>query len=400
MSAPRAYLDHAATTPVRPEAVEAYTVALSDVGNPSSLHAAGRCARKRVEEARESLAAALGARPSEVVLTGSGTESDNTAVKGIFWARRAADPRRHRIVASAVEHHGVLDPVQWLVDAQGAAVDWVPVDAEGRLDLDTYRETIERDPSSVALVTVMTANNEVGTIQPVAQVVEIARAHGIPVHSDAVQALGALPVDFGASGLDAMTVTAHKVGGPPGVGALLVRRDLDLVPVLHGGGQERKVRSGTIDVAGAMGFAAALDVAVATRTEVAARLGRLRSRLVREILDAVPDAVHNGPADAADALPGIAHFSFPGCEGDSLLLLLDAAGIEVSTGSACTAGVPQASHVLLAMGINDDVARGSLRFSLGWTSADDDVDAVIDVMPSVVERARAAGLVNDMRKVG
>lgn len=400
MSAPRAYLDHAATTPVHPEVVEAISSVLLDVGNPSSLHAAGRCARKRVEEARESIAASLGARPSEVVLTGGGTEADNLAVKGIWWARRAADPRRVRIVASAVEHHAIVDPVQWLEEAQGATVDWVPVDRAGRLDVTALRAAIEKDPGSVALVTVMTANNEVGTIQPIEEVVAIARPHGIPVHSDAVQALGAMPVDFGASGLDAMTVTAHKIGGPGGAGALLVRRDLDVVPVLHGGGQERDIRSGTIDVAGAAGFAAALDVTLAAQDEVVARLRTLRARLVGGLLDHVPNVIHNGPADPAGALPGIAHFSFPGCEGDSLLLLLDAIGIEVSTGSACAAGVPQASHVLLALGIDPDVARGSLRFSLGWTSTVEDVDAVVAAMPAAVERARAAGLVNGARSAG
>ena len=397
MSAPRAYLDHAATTPVHPEAVAAMTEVLGDVGNPSSLHAAGRCARKRVEESRESIAGSLGARPGEVVFTGGGTEADNLAVKGIYWARRSADPRRTRIIASAVEHHAVLDPAQWLADAQGATVEWIPVDATGRLNVEALRTAIEDDPSTVALVTVMAANNEVGTIQPVADVVAAAHEYDIPVHSDAVQAVGVGPVDFGASGVDAMTVTAHKIGGPPGMGALVVRRDLDVMPVLHGGGQERDVRSGTIDAAGAAGMAAAFSVTMAARAGIVPRLQRLRARLVQGILDAVPDAVHNGPPTVADAVPGIAHFSFPGCEGDALLLLLDAVGIEVSTGSACTAGVPQSSHVLLAMGIEPDVARGSLRFSLGWTSTDDEIDAVIEAMPSVVERARAAGMINGVR---
>lgn len=397
MSAPRAYLDHAATTPVRPEAVAAMTEVFGDVGNPSSLHAAGRCARKRVEEARESIAAALGARPGEVVLTGGGTEADNLAVKGIYWARQSADPRRTRIIASAVEHHAVVDPAQWLADAQGATVEWVPVDVAGRLNVEALRTAIERDPSTVALITVMAVNNEVGTIQPVADVIAAAHEYGIPVHADAVQAVGVRSVDFGAGGVDAMTVSAHKIGGPTGVGALVVRRDLDVVPVLHGGGQERDIRSGTIDAAGAAGMAAALSVTTDARADTVPRLQQLRARLVHGILDAVPDAIHNGPSAVTDAVPGIVHFSFPGCEGDALLLLLDAVGIEVSTGSACTAGVPQSSHVLLAMGIDPDVARGSLRFSLGWTSTDDEIDAVVEAMPRVVERARAAGLVNGVR---
>lgn len=397
MSAPRAYLDHAATAPVHPEVVEALTSVMTDVGNPSSLHAAGRCARKRVEEARESIAAALGARPSEVVLTGGGTEADNLAVKGIFWARRAADPRRTRILASAVEHHAIVDPLEWLQQAQGAMVEWIPVDGSGRLDVHALRDAIEREPASVALITVMAANNEVGTIQPIGDVVAAAEPHGIPVHSDAVQAIGALSMDFGHSGLDAMTVSAHKVGGPAGVGTLLVRRDLDVVPVLHGGGQERDIRSGTIDVAGAAGFAAALDVTRASQDDVAARLRALRTRLVDGLVDRLPNVILNGPCDPAQVVPGIAHFSFPGCEGDALLLLLDAVGIEVSTGSACTAGVPQASHVLLAMGIDPEIARGSLRFSLGWNSTAADIDAVIDAMPAVLQRARAAGMINGAR---
>jgi cysteine desulfurase len=397
MSGGHVYLDHAATTPVRPDVVDVVAARLRMLGNPSSLHASGRAARKSVEESRETVAAVLGARPGEVVFTSGGTEADNLAVKGLFWARRAADPRRTRILASAVEHHAVLDAVQWLAEAEGASVEWLPVDRLGRVDLATLDAALHRDPQTVALVTVMWASNEVGTVQPVARVVEAARAHGVPVHSDAVQAVGQLPVDFAATGLDAMTVSGHKVGGPMGVGALVVRREVELVPVLHGGGQEREVRSGTLDVAAIAGFAAAVDAATAARAEEAPRLAALRDALVASVLAAAPDAVLNGDAGAGGRLPGNAHLSFPGCEGDSLMLLLDARGIECSTGSACSAGVPEPSHVLLAMGVDPLLARGSLRFSLGHTSTGADVDAVAEAIGPVVERARTAGLVNIAR---
>lgn len=391
----RVYLDHAATTPVRPEVIEVVAATMADVGNPSSLHASGRAARKVVEESRETIAAALGARPSEVVFTSGGTEADNLAVKGIYWSRRAADQRRVRILASAVEHHAVIDPVQWLAESQGAEVEWLPVERSGRLRADVLRAAIERDPTSVALVSVMVANNEIGTLQPIGEVVGAASVHGIPVHADAVQAVGQIPVDFGASGLDAMTISGHKLGGPVGSGALFVRRELDLVPVSHGGGQERDVRSGTLDAASIAGLAAAVAAAAADVPGHAATLSGLRDALVEGIAAAVPEAVLNGPPAAV--LPGHAHVSFPGCEGDSLLLLLDALGIECSTGSACSAGVPQPSHVLTAMGVEPELARGSLRFTLGRTSSRADVEAVIDSIGPVVERARAAGLVNAAR---
>ncbi|MBC7677672.1 MAG: cysteine desulfurase [Pseudorhodobacter sp.] len=378
-----AYLDHAASTPMLPEAVAAVTGAMAFPGNASSLHAAGRRARRSVEEARETIAGALGARPSELLFTGGGTESDNLAVKGIFWARRALDPRRRRILASAVEHHAVLDAVEWLVAHEGASVTWLDVDAVGRVQADVLDAALDDD---VALVTVMWANNEVGTVQPVRALAEVAHAHGVPLHTDAVQAVGMLPVDFAASGVDAMTITGHKYGGPFGAGALLLGRDVACTPLLHGGGQERDVRSGTFDTPALAGLAAATRLAVERQPEQAVRLTGLRDDLVRRVLDAVPDAVLNG--DPVDRLPGNAHFSFPGCEGDSLLLLLDARGAEVSTGSACSAGVARPSHVLVAMGADEDLARSSLRFSLGHNSSAADVDALLDALPAVVERAR------------
>jgi cysteine desulfurase len=387
------YLDHAATTPMVPEAVDAMTALLGSVGNPSSLHASGRTARRHVEESRETIAAALGARPSEVLFTGGGTESDNLAVKGLYWQRRSEDPARRRILASAVEHHAVMDAVLWLAEHEGAAVEWLPVDGTGRVHPDALEAALVADPSSASLVTVMWANNEVGTVQPVAELAAVAAAYGVPFHSDAVQAIGQLPVDFAASGLSAMTVTGHKIGGPLGVGALVLDRAQDLVPVLHGGGQERDVRSGTLDTPAIVGMATAAELAVKRRVEHAEALATLRDDLVHRVLQVVPDAVIGGDPDLSPAhrLPGNAHFSFPGCEGDALLLLLDAQGIECSTGSACSAGVPQPSHVLIAMGVPEGLARGSLRISFGHTSTDADVDAVVAAIGPVVERARRAG---------
>ncbi|MCZ7457841.1 cysteine desulfurase family protein [Streptomyces sp. WMMC940] len=385
-----AYLDHAATTPMLPEAIEAMTAQLAVTGNASSLHAAGRRARRTVEEARETLAEALGARPSEVVLTSGGTEADNLAVKGLYWARRAADPRRTRVLASPVEHHAVLDAVHWLAEHEGANVEYLPVDSHGRVHPEAFREALERDPSDVALATVMWANNEIGTVMPIRELADAAAEFGVPLHSDAVQAVGQLDVDFAASGLAAMTVSGHKIGGPYGVGALLLGREHTPVPVLHGGGQERHVRSGTLDVPAVAAFAAAGRLAAERREDFAREIGALRDRLVGAVLDAVPDAILGG--DPADRLPANAHFTFPGCEGDSLLLLLDAQGIECSTGSACTAGVAQPSHVLLATGTDPALARGTLRFSLGHTSTAEDVEAVAKAIGPAVERARTAGL--------
>ncbi|HET9858614.1 MAG TPA: cysteine desulfurase family protein [Nocardioidaceae bacterium] len=388
------YLDHAASTPMYARAVAAMTEQMTRIGNPSSLHASGRAARRVVEESREKIAQALNARPGEVVFTSGGTESDNLALKGLFWARQSADPRRTRILSTAIEHHAVLDPLHWLAEEEGAEVELLPVDELGRLKVDALREAVERDPGSVALVSVMWANNEVGTLQPIADAVQIAHAHDIPVHTDAVQAVGQVPVDFAGSGVDALTLTAHKVGGPYGVGALVVRRELELTPLLHGGGQERDVRSGTIDGPAIAGFAAAVEIAVKFQPEHAVRVSALRDNLVRRILEEVPGAMVNGdPVSSVEhRLPGNAHLKFPGCEGDSLLMLLDARGIECSTGSACSAGVPQASHVLLAMGCDDESARSSLRFSLGHTSSQADVDALVEAIGPVVERARAAGI--------
>ena len=383
------YLDHAATTPMFPEAVAALAAQLTATGNPSSLHASGRHARRVVEESRETIARALDCRPGEVVFTSGGTESNNLALKGIYWSRRNADPRRVRILSTSIEHHAVLDPLHWLGEAEGAEVELLPVDGLGRVDVGALRAAVDRDPESVALISVMWANNEVGTVQPITEVVAIASPHGIPVHTDAVQAVGSVPVGFAGSGVDALTLTGHKVGGPYGVGALVVRRDLEVTALVHGGGQERDIRSGTIDTPAIAGLAAAVELSVKHQPEHAARVSELRDELVRRVREVVPEAVYNG--DPVHRLPGNAHLKFPGCEGDSLLMLLDARGIECSTGSACSAGVPQASHVLLAMGLDDEDARCSLRFSLGHTSTRSDVDALVEAIGPCIERARAAG---------
>jgi cysteine desulfurase len=416
------YLDHAATTPMRPAAIEAMTAELAHLGNPSSLHAAGRRARRVVEESREQLAEVFGARPSEIIFTSGGTEADNLAVKGLYWARQGEarqdgarhgpgqdgarqdgarqDGARHevgshevgrrRVITTSVEHHAVLDSVRWLEETQGAEAVWLGVDLDGTVRPDMLRAAIEQAPEQVAMISVMWANNEVGAVHPVSELAAVAREYGVPFHTDAVQAAAQLPVDFAASGADALTVTAHKLGGPVGVGALILARGVEPVPVLHGGGQERDIRSGTLDTPAIRAFAVAAAECAKQLADQGVRLAELRDDLVRQVLTVVPDAVLNGPPSGPGRLPGNAHFSFPGCEGDALLMLLDANGIACSTGSACTAGVAEPSHVLLAMGADDSRARGSLRFSLGHTSTQQDVDALAAVIGEVVARARRA----------
>ena len=394
------YLDHAATTPMLPQAVAAVTAAMASVGgaNASSVHRAGRRARALVEESRETVAALLGADPLEVVFTSGGTESINLALKGIYWARRAEGPSRVRVITSAVEHHAVLDAVHWIESHEGATVTVLPVDAEGRVDPDALDTALHSDggPDTVALVSVMWANNEVGTLQPVRELAELCARHQVPFHTDAVQAVGQVSVDFGsaqpgsARPLTAVSLSARKLGGPGGAGALLLRRGIPCVPLLHGGGHENGLRSGSLDAAGAAGLAAALSVRVAQLEAAAARVAALRAKLRDAVRAAVPDVEVNGP-DAPDGrLPGHLHVTVPGCDGDLLLMLLDAAGVECATGSACSSGVPEPSHVLIAMGRDPLRARSSLRFSLGHTSTEGDVEAVRAALPEAVARARAA----------
>ena len=387
----RSYLDHAATTPMLPAARERWLAASEHLGNPSSLHTAGRETRRIVEESRERIAADLGTRPSSVIFTSGGTESDNLAIKGLFWARTDALGEPATIIASGIEHHAVLDPVEWLEKHEAAPVHWLAVDPAGRVDLADLDRALAAGP--VALCSVMWANNEIGTVQPVAEIAARCREAGVPFHTDAVQALGQVPVDLAAVGASAVTLSSHKVGGPFGVGALVLDPSVPVTPVLHGGGQERDIRSGTLDAPAIAAFAEAVHHAVEHQQLHAAQVRDLRNALVAGVLATVPGAVLNGSddLDGEGRLPGNAHFSFPGCEGDALLMLLDAAGVDCSTGSACTAGIPEPSHVLLALGVDEQTARGSLRFSLGRTSTGADVDRVLAALPPAVERAARAG---------
>jgi cysteine desulfurase len=371
-----------------PAAVEAMMRELTRVGNASSLHGSGRAARRVVEESRETIAACLGARPSEVVFTSGGTEADNQALKGAFWAARQARPTRTALVASTIEHHAVLDTLDWLAEAEGADVTLVDVDDTARLDLAALEAAIT---PTTAMVSIMWANNEVGTLQDVARVSALAAEQGALSHSDAVQAVGHVAVDFAASGLDTLSCTGHKLGGPVGVGALLVRREVQLTSMLHGGGQERDIRSGTLAVAPVAGFAAAVAEAVSTQVEEEKRVRGLREQLVDGVLSTIPSTRLNGTRDPRASLPGVASIAFDGCQADALLMLLDAAGIDCSAGSACSAGVSRPSHVLTAMGSSDQQARSSVRFSLGHTSTPSDVEALLRALPETVQRARAAG---------
>ncbi|WP_166759671.1 cysteine desulfurase family protein [Frigoribacterium faeni] len=374
------YLDHAATTPMHPAAIAAYADALAGVGNPSSIHSAGQGAKRVLEQARERVAASLGCDAIEVVFTSGGTESVNLGVKGLWWARQADRPRP-RLLVPAGEHHATVDAVEWLERHDGAVVTWLPLDEHGRLRVDALAAALD-EHDDVALVSLLWANNEVGTMQPVDEVVALAAAHGVPVHCDAVAAYGQVPIDFRASGLAALSVSAHKIGGPLGIGALVLARTATVEPLIHGGGQQRQVRSGTQDAPAAVAFAVAAE-------QPHPAYEPLRDRLVAGVRAAVPSAVLRG--DPVDRLPGNAHFTFPGCEGDSLLFLLDAAGVAVSTGSACQAGIPEPSHVLLAMGLTDDEARGALRMTVGHTSTEADVDALLAALPDAVARAARAG---------
>lgn len=425
------YLDHAATTPVRPEVAAAYAEELTRVGNPSSLHAPGRDARRRLEEAREELAEAVGAEPAEVLFTSGGTEADNLAVKGAHWARRTDE--RTRLAVSAIEHAAVLEAATWLAEHDHAELDLLPVTAAGVLDVDALEAHLAAHGGATTLVSVMWANNETGVVQPLARVVELAHAAGVPVHSDAVQAVGHVPVHFARSGLDALSLSGHKIGAPVGTGALVARRELELRPVEHGGGQERGVRSGTLAVAGARALALAVSSAVGEVDAEAERLRGLRDRLLGAVL-AVPGVRRTGPelggaralgvghetgdgrlpgvpgavtdtglsgvgrwTDDDGRLPGVVHVTVDDADADALLFGLDMAGIAASSGSACHAGVQEASHVLLAMGRSQEQARSALRFSLGRTTTEADVDVVAAALPGIVENARRA---HATRRVG
>jgi cysteine desulfurase len=389
----RAYFDHAATTSMVPAAREAWLRQSALLGNPSSLHASGRRRRQVVEESRESIAALLGTRPSAVVFTAGGTEADNLAIKGLFWgARRVRGASR--IAVSTIEHHAVLDPVLWLEREQQAKVEWLDVDAVGRIDEDRLAWVLNGS-DDLALCSVMWANNEIGTVQPVDRIASLCRDAGVPFHTDGVQVLGHVPIDLDRLGATAVTFSSHKIGGPFGAGALILDPQALVDPVLHGGGQEREVRSGTLDAPAIAGFAAAVEHAVGGQRERAEALVALRESLIRGLVSAVPGVIINGDRGTGheDRLPGNVHASFPGCEGDLLLMLLDAAGIDCSTGSACTAGIPEPSHVLLALGRDETAARSSLRFSMSEATTQQEVDRLLAAVPLAVDRASRAGAV-------
>jgi len=398
MNTSAVYLDHAATTDLNPAALAAITEQYSRTGNPSSLHGAGRSANRVVDESRQAVATAAGAHPSELIFTSGGTESDNLAIKGLFWNRVAKNDQARTIALTGIEHHAVLDTAMWLEEHENATLLWLPVDHDGVVDLEAAAALFAEHHEHIAVATLMWANNEVGTVQPVAAFAALAAQYGIPVHSDAVQAFGAVQVEFAKSNLATMAISAHKIGGPVGIGGLLVRRDIVLTPVQHGGGHERKLRSGTLNAASAAGFAAAANAVRAQLGDEAQRLSQLREYAVQRITQLIPEAQFNGPRDAANEgtrLPGNLHFTFPECEGDSLLFLLDMVGIASSTGSACTAGVPQPSHVLLAMGRDARSARSVQRFTLGHTSTRADVDALIEALPEAYVKAKKAGMAAD-----
>ena len=371
------YLDHAATTPMADAAIAAMTSSLSKIGNPSSLHTQGRATRKDVEDAREVIAKAVGAQPSEVIFTGSGTEADNAAIKGLFWKSG-----KKVIVISAVEHHAVLDPARWLAEHEGAEVIEIPVNKTGLLDLDFLKDLIAKRGNEIALISVMHSNNETGVIQPVGEVVKI--AGDIPVHTDAVQSFTKTPLSYKELGVTSMALSAHKVGGPHGIGVLVLRRAYEIPALLHGGGQEREIRSGTLNAPSIVAFAAAVEKS----NYDSARVAALRDRFEAGVRAAVPDAYINGVD--APRLPGITNVTFPGTQSDSLLLLMDSEKVSCSTGAACSAGVHRPSHVLLAMGHTEITAQSSLRFSCGATSTEADIDFALSVLPTVIDRGRAA----------
>ena len=382
------YLDHAATAPINDAAIDALNTQMRKVGNASSVHNPGRAVRKDVEDARHKLSELVGANPSEIIFTGSGTEANNLAIKGFFWQA----PKRNVIVTSAFEHHAILDPVQWLVEHEGAEQILIPITKAGVIDLDFLGNIVATRGSDIAVISVMHSNNELGSIQPIAEVVRI--AGDIPVHTDAVQSFGKVEFDFAALGVTAATISAHKVGGPLGIAALILQRGLDLTPILHGGGQEREIRSGTLNAPSIVAFAAAAEYAITNMKVNFAKIRELRDYFIAGLKSAVSDVSINSVLDPA--LPGIVNATFPGTESDALLLLLDTEGISASAGSACSAGVPRPSHVLVALGLSESDADASLRISIGTTNTKAEIDQVLAVMPSVVERARNAFVVSGL----
>ena len=385
----KVYFDNAATMPMSGVALSAFSEQARSIGNPSSVHAYGRNVRREIENARELIASLIDAHSSEVIFTGSGTEADNLAIKGIFWQRRNEDPRRKVIAISSIEHHAVLDPARWLADFDGAELIEIPVDEVGILQIEKLVTLLENRGDEIALISVMHANNEIGSLQPISEIVRIADQKKIPVHTDAIQSLGKVPLSFKGLGVFAMTLSAHKVGGPVGVGALVLRKGVEITPLLHGGGQERDIRSGTFNAAGIVSFAAALQSAERDRDKNVAHMLKLRRALMEVASSEIPGSWINGPADDR-ALPSILNIGFPNTESDSLLLLFDNEGIACSAGSACSAGVQQPSHVLLAIGRSEKEARSSLRFSFGPQNSMSDIEYFQACLKRVIERAQAA----------
>ena len=378
------YLDHAATTPVRPEVVEAMLPFLTErAGNPSSVYAYGREARRALDDARERIAALIGARPQEVLFTSGGTESDNAAIKGVAFAARSRSSGGNHIITSAIEHHAVLHTCEWL-EQLGFETTYLPVDRHGLVDPETVRAAIT---DRTALITIMMANNEIGTIEPIAEIGRIARERKIPFHTDAVQAGGTLPIDVRQLNVDLLSLSAHKFYGPKGVGLLYVRTGTRWQPQQHGGAQERNRRAGTENTAGIVGMATALHLAQETMTADTARLTELRGRLVDGLLERIPHGELTG--HPTQRLPGSASFVFEHVEGESILLSLDVKGIYASSGSACTSGALEPSHVITALGYPPEIARGSLRLTLGRDNTVADVDRVIDELPPAIAALRA-----------
>ena len=378
------YFDHAATTTMVEPAIAALTDAIKKLGNASSLHSAGRSVRKDLEQAREQIAQAIDCAPSEVIFTATGTEANNLAIKGLYWLGEKKNKKV--IITSTFEHHAVADPIAWLAEHEGAQVVAIDVDRNGFVDLKQLAAQVEEHKNNIALISIMHANNEVGTIQDINQVVKI--AGDIPVHSDCVQSFGKVELSFKKLGVTAATISAHKIGGPLGVAALILRKGLDIEPVLHGGGQERDLRSGTFNAPGIISFAAAAANAVDNRKERELKIRELKSELIQTIKKNIPDAWVNG--DQAKSLPGIVSITFPKTDSEGLLLLLDGEGIACSTGSACSAGVQRPSHVLMAMGLTEDETTSTLRFSLSYSNTINEIAKLGSVIATVVARSKAA----------
>lgn len=391
------YLDHAATTPVRPEVIELYADQLAGVGNPSSVHGFGQKARQTVEQAREDIARAILCDRNEVIFTSGGTESDNLAIKGIY-AQRNADGKpdatsgslaRPIVISSGAEHHAVIEPIEWLVHERGARAEWVPMGIDGSPDLEWLADFLVQHGSEVALISLMWANNETGALTNIPAVTALAAQYGIPVHSDAVATLGHHPIDFAASGLAAMSITGHKIGAPVGRGALIVGRKTKLQSLLQGGAHERGLRAGTMDAAGSAAFARAVQLAVAELPSNLNRWRELQNRLVAGVREVAPDA--QLVAEAGSRLANITNIIFEGCSGDSVLFMLDSAGVAISNGSACNAGVTSASHVLLSLGYNQRLASSCVRVSFGRETSEEEIDGFLEALPTALERAKKAG---------